>query len=215
MTNPTQLIEQLASLLKRYRTETPLGHQPYLIAETVDGVLADAKAHLEQPAEPAPVISYGMQSIHDAITDDPSLCEPSPSMVGDAPKIGCVQHDCAECQARAALPAGELTQRITDYLAGGGLFNPELANHDAVRDLLIDCREALAAARPQPVLEPLTECRIELVTAIQTLASHYENKCYKFQDDKEVLADAQGDIDRARQVASKWNWNGITQGGKV
>ena len=39
--------------------------------------------------------------------------------------------------------AEELTQRITDYLASGGLFNPELANHDAVRDLLIDCRAAL------------------------------------------------------------------------
>lgn len=84
---------------------------------------------------------------------------------------------------------------------------------DAIQEW--NTRAILAAARSQPVLEPLTECRIELVTAIQTLASHYENKCYKFQDDKEVLADAQGDIDHARQVASKWNWNGITQGGKV
>lgn len=33
--------------------------------------------------------------------------------------------------------------RITAYLVGGGLFNPELANHDAVRDLLIDARDAL------------------------------------------------------------------------
>lgn len=39
-----------------------------------------------------------------------------------------------------------VTERITAYLKGGGLFNPDLANHDAVRDLLIDCREALAAA---------------------------------------------------------------------
>lgn len=37
----------------------------------------------------------------------------------------------------------ELSARITDYLSMGGLFNPELANHIAVRDLLIDCREAL------------------------------------------------------------------------
>ncbi len=35
-------------------------------------------------------------------------------------------------------------ERITDYLSSGGLFNPELANHDAVRDLLIDCRDKLA-----------------------------------------------------------------------
>ena len=33
--------------------------------------------------------------------------------------------------------------RITDYLSSGGLFNPELANHDAVRELLIDCRTQL------------------------------------------------------------------------
>jgi len=42
----------------------------------------------------------------------------------------------------------ELTQRITDYLTGGGLFNPEMANHEAVRDLLIDCRDALAQPEP-------------------------------------------------------------------
>lgn len=37
----------------------------------------------------------------------------------------------------------ELTLRITNYLALGGLFNPELADHNAVRDLLIDIREHL------------------------------------------------------------------------
>ncbi len=41
----------------------------------------------------------------------------------------------------------ELIGRITAYLSGGGLFNPEAANHDAVRDLLIDCREELAEVR--------------------------------------------------------------------
>lgn len=37
----------------------------------------------------------------------------------------------------------ELFQRITDYLATGGLINPEYANHEVVRDLLIDCRKAI------------------------------------------------------------------------
>lgn len=37
-----------------------------------------------------------------------------------------------------------LAERITDYLSTGGLFNPELANHDAVSELLIACRDALA-----------------------------------------------------------------------
>ena len=45
----------------------------------------------------------------------------------------------------------DLTQRITDYLTGGGLFNPEMANHEAVRDLLIECRDALAQPEQEPV----------------------------------------------------------------
>lgn len=42
------------------------------------------------------------------------------------------------------LSSDSLSSRITAYLAGGGLFNPELANHDAVRDLIIDCRDEIA-----------------------------------------------------------------------
>jgi hypothetical protein len=37
----------------------------------------------------------------------------------------------------------QLIKRITEYLVHGGLFNPELANHLAVRDLLMECREVL------------------------------------------------------------------------
>jgi hypothetical protein len=37
----------------------------------------------------------------------------------------------------------DLITRISDYLAMGGLFNPELADHLAVRDLLMECRESL------------------------------------------------------------------------
>jgi hypothetical protein len=47
----------------------------------------------------------------------------------------------------------ELVQRITDYLSGGGLVNPELANHKEVRDLLIDCRSELG--KPEPAPEPV------------------------------------------------------------
>lgn len=39
--------------------------------------------------------------------------------------------------------AQELIDRITAYLINGGMFNPELANHIAVRDLLIECRSVL------------------------------------------------------------------------
>lgn len=43
-----------------------------------------------------------------------------------------------------------LNDRITAYLSGGGLFNPELANHEAVRDLLIDCRAAIHQGSSAP-----------------------------------------------------------------
>jgi len=39
----------------------------------------------------------------------------------------------------------DLCQRITDYLTCGGLFNPESALHERVRDLLIECRTELVA----------------------------------------------------------------------
>lgn len=38
----------------------------------------------------------------------------------------------------------ELLARIQDYLGNGGLFNPELMEHDKVRDLLRDLGEYLA-----------------------------------------------------------------------
>ena len=41
-------------------------------------------------------------------------------------------------------------KRINAYLQSGGLFNPEMANHDAVRDLLMDCRSALAEPAEEP-----------------------------------------------------------------
>jgi len=40
---------------------------------------------------------------------------------------------------------GALQERITYYLALGGLWNPESMDHNGVRQLLIDCRDGLAA----------------------------------------------------------------------
>lgn len=50
------------------------------------------------------------------------------------------------------VPSKDLVARITAYLASGGLFNPELANHEAVRDLLIECRDTFS--RPTHEREP-------------------------------------------------------------
>ena len=48
-----------------------------------------------------------------------------------------------------------LVKRITDYLWAGGLFNPELAIQDNVRNLLIDCRTALTAHGGEQTAEPV------------------------------------------------------------
>lgn len=39
----------------------------------------------------------------------------------------------------------ELLQRIQNYLESGGLFNPELMEHEKVRELIMDVREYLNA----------------------------------------------------------------------
>ena len=41
----------------------------------------------------------------------------------------------------------KLQDRIKDYLSMGGLFNPELVNHDTVRDLILDARAELDLKR--------------------------------------------------------------------
>lgn len=46
--------------------------------------------------------------------------------------------------ASAADRRAEVMARINAYLWGGGLWNPELALHDNVRDLLIDCHAVLS-----------------------------------------------------------------------
>jgi hypothetical protein len=49
----------------------------------------------------------------------------------------------------AVRDVGALRERCAAYLASGGLFNPELANHDAVRDLILSLR-ASPAGHPSP-----------------------------------------------------------------
>ena len=44
---------------------------------------------------------------------------------------------------------------IKDYLSSGGLFNPELMDHAAVRDLILDCRDAIDALKE--ALQPFAD----------------------------------------------------------
>lgn len=48
--NGDLLIDQMFSLLKRYRDETPIGNQPAMICETVDEVLKAAEEHIRARA---------------------------------------------------------------------------------------------------------------------------------------------------------------------
>jgi hypothetical protein len=43
----------------------------------------------------------------------------------------------------------QIKARVTDYLSAGGLFNPELAKHDNVRNLIHDLLAELEASRKQ------------------------------------------------------------------
>ena len=48
------------------------------------------------------------------------------------------------------MKTNNLINQIQAYLSNGGLFNPELADHLAVRNLLMECREALAQPEQEP-----------------------------------------------------------------
>jgi hypothetical protein len=46
---------------------------------------------------------------------------------------------------------GELLHELKAYFVGGGLFNPEMAIHDNVRDLLIKCRDYIENSQPKGI----------------------------------------------------------------
>ena len=66
--------------------------------------------------------------------------------------------------------SGELRERITNYLASGGLFNPEMAIHEKVRDLLIECREELEVSESE-----LSSLRSRLASA-EELADKWDEE---------------------------------------
>jgi len=67
-----------------------------------------------------------------------------------------------------------------------------------------DMRVPHRAAQPAPV--PCA--RNELVTAIHSLASNFENSLYAFRNDTEARRKATGDIAHAMKIAAKHNQNG-------
>jgi uncharacterized protein YtpQ (UPF0354 family) len=41
----------------------------------------------------------------------------------------------------------DIVERCTEYLSVGGFFNPEMMDHEKVRDLVIDCRTEIERLR--------------------------------------------------------------------
>lgn len=65
----------------------------------------------------------------------------------------------------------------------------------------------------KPEQEPVAwadYCRIELVAAIHSITSDYENALGSFGQDADARRKAEGDIAHARKIVAKWNWNGRT-----
>lgn len=74
----------------------------------------------------------------------------------------------------------------------------------------MDARSAhhLGMIEAAACMAPIHECaRVELVVALHTLASHYENAISVFRDDAEAFRKARGDIEHAMKIAAKHNQN--------
>jgi hypothetical protein len=69
-----------------------------------------------------------------------------------------------------------LIGRIDGYLTVGGLFNPEMADHQAVSNLLRDCREYLRSLRTESDVSALLDkARREQAEAIKKLIAKWRS----------------------------------------
>jgi hypothetical protein len=64
----------------------------------------------------------------------------------------------------------QILARIQNYLGNGGLFNPEMMEHDKVRDLMMDCRDLIDRA-----YEP-ADCSSKKITCGDDLRNQLEIK---------------------------------------
>lgn len=92
----------------------------------------------------------------------------------------------------------DLVKQITVYLSNGGLFNPEMMDHDKVRNLLMDCRDRIehleAINLKAACIKSEDVARIEqLEAALQSIAAN--TCCDKCQEAalvaRAALADTQ------------------------
>jgi len=105
-----------------------------------------------------------------------------------------------------SMSAKSVSDRITGYLTSGGLFNPELANHDAVRDLLLDARaqlDLLASVEDgEGIVRELRDCENACrINGLNVTADIYGNAAARIMLDAQEKAALQGKIARLKEVA--------------
>ena len=88
----------------------------------------------------------------------------------------------------------DLGNRITRYLANGGMFNPELMDHEKVRDLLLDCRTALSIKQNFTPFDQ--EKRISELEAGLRTASDAINEMFRYFDGGETRGSYDGRPER-------------------
>ena len=117
------------------------------------------------------------------------------------------------------MPANRLTEWklltiTTAYEQGVGKgiqrrdCNPYAADTDEHAAWTLGYEEGLDKPMPAQDVAELVDCRIELVVAIHSLASNFENILGKIAKDQEAFDKARGDIAHAMKIAERWNWNG-------
>ena len=134
--------------------------------ELLTAALTAARAHLEQPTEPAPVSQFGSEEMQalilaklaapstageqEALAEFALECSRKPNSIGDKLLFTRI----AALLQSTALPVGDLTDERIE-----SVYNLAANQHLRPQDKAIVykfARALLAAARPQPVLEPLT-----------------------------------------------------------
>jgi hypothetical protein len=127
---PKAFLDELTHLINRHSIEN--------VADTPDFLLAGMICRMIEAMGPSIKKTLDWRGCS-------SVCHPSPTGQGygspSQESDSCPPYCCASWMRNRLKIRG----RITEVMELGGLFNPEMMDHEKVRDLLIDCREWIDA----------------------------------------------------------------------